>query len=128
MNVLTSRWTYAGLAAFLAGDAVASAIPIRYVAEQMDAMGVPAGLRPLIPVAKATLSAGLASVFARPGLARLTTAVLTLYFAVALGIHARARNRSAKVIPPVLLLGLFAAMTVRGPAPQDRTPGGATRG
>lgn len=122
MTALTSRWTYAAFGAFLAGDAVASAIPIRYVADQMDTLGVPPRLRPLIPVVKAAAALGLLSVFRRPGLARCTTAALALYFAGALGIHAKVRNRAANVIPPALLLGVFTAMTVRGPAVPGRSP------
>ncbi|MBS9532283.1 DoxX family protein [Mycobacterium sp. M1] len=121
MTVLTSRATYAALAAFLAGDAVASAIPIRYVENNMDAMRVPAAVRPLVPVAKALLSLGLLSVFRLPSVARVTTAVLTLYFVVAVGIHIRVRNRIANIVPAVLLGGAFATMTVRGPRSEPRT-------
>ena len=121
MTVLTSRATYAALAAFLAGDAVASAIPVRYVENNMDAMRVPAAVRPLVPVAKAVLSLGLLSVFRLPSVARITTAVLTLYFTVAVGIHIRVRNRIGNIVPAVLLGGVFAAMTVRGPHREPHT-------
>ncbi|HTM83996.1 MAG TPA: DoxX family protein [Mycobacterium sp.] len=117
MTVLTARPTYAALAAFLAGDAVASAIPVPYVARNMDAMRVPPGIRWAVPVAKAGTALGLASVFRFPGVARLTTALLTLYFAGAVGIHLRVRNRAANTVPAVLLLVVFAAMTARGPHP-----------
>lgn len=115
MDPLASRWTYAALGTFLAGDAVASAIPVPYVATMMDTMGVPQRIRWLIPLAKVAAALGLLSVFRYPVMARLTTALLAAYFAVALGIHARVRNRSAKTIPPALLLMVFTAMTVRGP-------------
>lgn len=121
MSVLTSRATYAALAAFLAGDAVATAIPISYVEKNMDAMRVPAGVRPAVPVAKAALSLGLLSVFRAPSLARVTTAVLTLYFVAAVGIHIRVRNRVANIVPAVLLAGVFGTMTVRGPETGPRT-------
>jgi hypothetical protein len=39
MSALTSRRTYAALAAFQAGDAVTCAIPIPYVAKNMDTLG-----------------------------------------------------------------------------------------
>lgn len=119
MSALTARPTYAALAAFLAGDAVASAIPVPYVANNMDAMGIPAELRWAVPVAKAALSLGLASVFRFPGVARVSTAVLTAYFAGALGIHLRVRNRVANIVPAVLLLVVFAAMTAQGPQAPD---------
>lgn len=115
MATLTSRWTYAGLGAFLAGDAVASAVPVPYVAKTMDALGVPAGIRWVVPPVKAALSLGLVSVFRFPGVARLTTALLTLYFAGAVGRHIQVRNRVANTLPAVLLLAVFAAMTVQGP-------------
>jgi len=121
VSVLTARPTYAALAVFLAGDAVASAIPVPYVAANMDAMRVPPGVRRAVPVAKTATALGLASVYRFPGVARLTTAVLTLYFAVAVGIHLRVRNRAANVVPAVLLLAVFGAMTARGPHP---APGG----
>ncbi|OMC05384.1 hypothetical protein A5735_05140 [Mycolicibacter heraklionensis] len=115
MSALTARPTYAALAAFLAGDAVASAIPVPYVAANMDAMGIPEDIRWAVPVAKAATALGLASVFRFPGAARLTTALLTVYFAGALGIHLRVRNRIANIVPAVLLLLVFATMTVQGP-------------
>ncbi|MEO8813680.1 MAG: DoxX family protein [Mycobacterium sp.] len=115
MRNLTSRWTYAALGAFLAGDAVATAIPVPYVAKTMDTLGVPLGIRWTVPLLKAALSLGLVSVFRFPGVARLTTALLTLYFAGAVGRHIQVRNRAANTAPAVLLLVVFAAMTVQGP-------------
>ncbi|HEX7322747.1 MAG TPA: DoxX family protein [Mycobacterium sp.] len=115
MSALTSRWAYAAFGAFEVGDAVASAIPIPYVVRQMDSLGVPPRVRPLVPVAKGLASLGLLSVFRFPRLARLTTAMLTLYFAGAVAVHIRVRNKAANVIPSVALLGAFAAMTMKGP-------------
>ncbi len=115
MSALTARPTYAALAALLAGDAVASAIPVPYVAANMDAMRVPPEIRWAVPVAKAAAALGLAAVFRFPGVSRITTALLTLYFAGALGIHLRVRNRAANIVPAALLLVVFAAMTVQGP-------------
>jgi hypothetical protein len=123
VSALTARPTYAALAAFLAGDAVASAIPLPYVAANMDAMRIPPRVRWAVPLAKAATALGLASVFRFPGVARATTAALTLYFAGALGIHLRVRNRVANTVPAVLLAAVFAAMTVQGPHPA----GGGTR-
>lgn len=123
MSALTARPTYAALAAFLAGDAVASAIPVPYVAKNMDAMRIPAEVRWAVPVAKAATALGLLSVFRFPGVARLTTGLLTAYFAGALGIHLRVRNRAANIVPAVLLLVVFAAMTAQGP----HTAGGGVR-
>lgn len=123
MSALTARPTYAALATFLAADAVASAIPVPYVAKNMDAMRIPAEVRWAVPVAKAATALGLASVFRFPGVARLTTGLLTAYFAGALGIHLRVRNRVVNIVPAVLFLVVFAAMTVQGP----HTAGGGVR-
>jgi hypothetical protein len=115
VSALTARPTYAALAAFLAGDAVASAIPVPYVAKNMAAMRIPPKVRWAVPVAKAAAALGLGSVFRFPGVARATTAMLTAYFAGALGIQLRVRNRAANIVPAVLLLAVFAVMTVQGP-------------
>lgn len=119
MSVLRARSTYAALAVFLAGDAVASAVPVPYVAKNMDAMRIPAEFRWAVPVAKAVTALGLASVFRFPRVARVTTAALTAYFAGAVGIHCAVRNRVANIVPAALLLVVFAAMTVQGPNPTD---------
>lgn len=115
MRVLTARPMYAALAVFLAGDAVASAIPVPYVAKNMAAMRIPHQVRWAVAVAKAATALGLASVFRFPKVARLTTGLLALYFAGALGIHLRVGNRAANTIPAALLLVVFTTMTVRGP-------------
>ena len=89
MSVLTSRRTYAALAVFHAGDAVACAIPVPYIAKILDSVEVPANIRWVFPVVKAAAAVGLASVYRFPALARLTTALLTVYFALAVGAHLR---------------------------------------
>ena len=74
MSVLTSPRTYAGLAAFQAGDAVACAIPLPFITTSLDTLEVPASVRPVLPVVKAASAIGLLSVTRFPALARLTTA------------------------------------------------------
>lgn len=120
MASLTSPKTYAATAAFQAADAVACAIPVPYIAKVLDSLEVPAEIRPVLPVVKAAAAAGLLSVFRFPRLARLTTAMLTLYFAVAVGAHLRVRDRVANTAPAASFLVAFAAMTVKGP---DRRTG-----
>ncbi|OBJ51311.1 DoxX family protein [Mycobacterium sp. 1423905.2] len=114
MSFLTSPKTYAALAAFQAGDAVACAIPLRPIADLLDDLGVPEGVRPVMPVAKAASAVGLVSVTRFPGLARLTTAMLTLYFVLAVAAHVRVRD-FLRGIPAVAFFALFAAMTAKGP-------------
>ena len=115
MSVVTSQKTYLGLAAFHAVDAVACAAQVAPVREILDRVGVPEGVRPVFPAIKAAAAVGLLSVRWFPALARLTTAMLTLYFIVAIGAHVRARDTAANAVPAAAFLALFAAMTAAGP-------------
>lgn len=85
MSGLTSPKTYAVLAALQAGDAVACAIPLPPIARLLDDLDVPVSVRPVLPVVTAASAVGLLSVTRFPALARLTTAMLTLYFILAVG-------------------------------------------
>ncbi|HET9875429.1 MAG TPA: DoxX family protein [Mycobacterium sp.] len=115
MTGLTSRSAYTALAAFQVGDAVACAIPVPYIAKSLDELGVPPAISRVLPVVKVAAALGLLSVFRFPGLARLTTAMLTLYFMLAVGAHIRVRDRVVNTIPAATFLVTFAAMTVKGP-------------
>src|ERR1700739_2814032 len=115
MGVLTSPKSYAALAAFQAGDAVACAIPLPPIAKVLDDLGVPDSVRPVLPVVKAAAAIGLLSVSWFPALARLTTAMLTLYFVLALGAHVRARDKFVNALPAASFLATFAVMTAKGP-------------
>jgi len=115
MGVLTSPKTYVALAAFQAGDAVACAIPVAPIAKTLNNLGVPQNVRPVMPVVKAAAAIGLLSVRWFPGLARLTTAMLTLYFVLAVGAHIRARDKVVNTLPAASFLVTFAAMTAKGP-------------
>ncbi|CPR08469.1 hypothetical protein BN971_01277 [Mycobacterium bohemicum DSM 44277] len=87
MSALTSPKTYTGLAAFHAADAVACAVQVAPIKKILDDLGVPEGVRPVLPVVKGAAAVGLLSVTWFPALARLTTAMLTLYFTLAVGAH-----------------------------------------
>ncbi|MFZ1160865.1 DoxX family protein [Mycobacterium sp.] len=115
MSALTSPKTYAGLAAFQAGDAVACAIPIPPIAKALDQYGVPQNIRWILPVAKAASVIGLLSATRIPALARLTTAMLTLYFVLAVGAHVRVRDRIVNTLPAASFLATYAALTWKGP-------------
>jgi DoxX-like protein len=115
MSVLTSPKTYAGLAAFNAADAVACAVQVAPIKKVLDDLGVPEGVRPVLPVVKAAAAVGLLSVAWFPALARLTTAMLTVYFALAVSAHARAHDKVVNTLPAASFLVLFAAMTAKGP-------------
>jgi DoxX-like family len=115
MSVLTSPKTYVGLAALHAIDAVACAVQVAPVKKTLDDVGVPDNIRPIMPVVKAAAAVGLLSITWFPALARLTTAMLTLYFALAVGAHIRVRDKVVNGLPAAMFLALFAAMTVKGP-------------
>jgi len=115
MSALTSPKTYAALAAFQAGDAVACAVQVAPIRKVLDDLGVPEGIRPVLPVVKAAAAIGLLSVTWFPALARLTTAMLTLYFVLAVGGHVRARDKVVNALPAASFLATFAVMTVKGP-------------
>jgi hypothetical protein len=115
MSALTSPKTYAGLAVFHAVDAVGCAVQVAPIKKILDDLGVPDEVRPVLPVVKAAAAVGLLSVRWFPALARLTTAMLTLYFVLAVGAHVRARDKVVNALPAASFLALFAAMTVKGP-------------
>ncbi|MDT5343202.1 MAG: hypothetical protein QOE52_2386 [Mycobacterium sp.] len=115
MSALTSPKTYAALAAFQAVDAVAAAIPVPPVAKTLDTLGIPQDIRWLLPASKAASVIGMLSVSRIPALARLTTAMLTVYFVLAVGAHIRARDRVVNALPAATFLAIYAALTLKGP-------------
>lgn len=58
---------------------------------------------------------GLLSASRIPALARLTTAMLTLYFALAVGAHLRAHDRIVNAVPAASFLATYAVLTAKGP-------------
>src|ERR1700722_4580697 len=115
MSVLGPPKTYAALAAFHAVDAVAAGVQVAPVKKVLDDVGVPEEIRPVFPVVKAAAAVGLASVTRFPGLARLTTAMLTLYFALAVGAHLRVRDKVVNAIPAASFLATYVVLTWKGP-------------
>jgi hypothetical protein len=116
VSALTAKRTYAVLAAVQAGDAVLCAIPIPPITKVFDDLGVPMNLRRIIPPVKAASAIGLFSVNRFPRLARLTTAMLTVYFVVAVSFHVKAKDWSPALVAALSFLGLYGAMTVKGPS------------
>lgn len=115
MTALTSPKTYAGLAAFQAVDAVACAAQVPPIKKSLDSVGCPDSVRGVLPVVKGAAAVGLLSVKWFPGLARLTTGMLTLYFVLAVGAHVRVRDKVVNALPAAALLTTFAIMTIKGP-------------
>jgi hypothetical protein len=116
VSALASPRTYAVLGVMQAADAVACAIPVPFVTKALDDVNFPAENRWIFPVVKAASAIGLLSVTRLPTLARLTTAMLTLYFALAITFHIRARDASPGAVAATTFLALFGAMTVKGPS------------
>jgi hypothetical protein len=116
VSVAADNRIYALLAAGQAGDAVICAIPIRTITECLDDVGFPKQNRWIFPVIKAASVVGLLSVWRYPALARLTTFMLTVYFALAVGAHIRARDFGRNAAAAATLLAIYGALTVKGPS------------
>ena len=113
---MASRGTYDVLAAYLVASAVGDAIPMPFVTQVLDAINFPPRYRWIFAPIKAAAAAGLFSARWSPGLARLTTAMLTLYFALAVGFHVRARDLSVACLGAAANGVIFAALTAKPPA------------
>jgi hypothetical protein len=125
LAVLKSGRTYVALGAFMAFDALISAIPIRFITEGLDKVEFPARYRWIFAPIKATSAVGLLAAQRFPALGRLTTAMLTLYFALAVGSHIRARDIGSSMSAAGAFLATFASMTALGP-PRKSSLGRAT--
>ena len=115
MGLLTSPKTYIGLSVFQAADAAACAAQVPPIKKSLDSVGCPESVRRVLPLVKGAAAVGLLSVKWFPGLAWLTTAMLTLYFVLAVGAHVRVRDKVVNTLPAAALLTAFAAMTAKGP-------------
>ncbi|OBG97832.1 DoxX family protein [Mycobacterium sp. E3247] len=115
MSVFSSPKTYVALGAFHAVDAVLCGVQIAPIKKVLDDVGLPENVRPVLPVVKGAAAVGLLSVTRFPALARVTTAMLTIYFVVALGAHIRVRDKVVNALPAAMFLALFAVMTAKGP-------------
>lgn len=119
-NPITSPRTYAALGAVMALDVVLYAIPVPFVTKGLDAVHFPRRHRWIFPPIKAAAAIGLFSVTRFPGLARLTTAMLTIYFTLAVGFHIRSRDLGSSAAAATTFLATFAAMTAMGPSVTER--------
>ena len=120
MSVLTSPKIYTGLAVFHAVDAIACAAQVPPIKKSLDSVGCPDNVRRVLPAVKGATAIGLLSAKWFPRLARLTTAMLTLYFALAVGAHVRARDKAVNALPAAALLTTFAVMTFNGSEPSQK--------
>jgi hypothetical protein len=113
---LASLRTYDLLATYLAASAVGDAIPLPFVTEVLDAIDFPTQYRWIFAPIKAAAAAGLLSARWAPGLTRLTTVMLTVYFVLAVGFHLKARDLSVAAVGAAANAAIFAALTAKGPA------------
>lgn len=120
MVVLTSPRSYAVLAAAQLADSVACAIPLPFVTKALDDVKFPAAGRWIFPLVKAASAIGLLSVTRFPALARFTTVMLTVYFALAVAFHLRARDIGLNAAAATTLMATFAAMAAKGPSDPHR--------
>jgi hypothetical protein len=115
LEVLKSEKAYAALGWFMACDAVIYAIPLPFVTEGLDKVQFPRQYRWIFPPIKAAAAIGLLAARRYPALGRLTTAMLTLYFALAVGSHVRARDLGSSMGMAGTFLATFAVMAAQGP-------------
>lgn len=108
-----------GLAAFQALDALACAVPNRYITDALDNVDCPPVVRQVLPLVKAAAAAGLLLGRRDPRLGRLTTRALQAYFVIAIGLHVREAGRKG-VVPAIVhgvpAVGMLRACTVAGRA------------
>ncbi|ETB35870.1 hypothetical protein N602_25790 [Mycobacterium avium subsp. hominissuis 10-5606] len=121
LDVLKSSRAYTALGGFMAFDAVIYAIPLPFVTEGLDNVNFPPEYRWIFPPIKGASAVGLLAARRFPALGRLTTAMLTLYFALAVGSHVRARDFKPGngIAPAGVLMAIFATMTALGPPRGD---------
>ena len=112
---MASQRTYDLLATYLAASALGDAIPLPFVTQVLDAIDFPIRFRWIFTPIKAAAAAGLLSARWTPWLARLTTAMLTVYFVLAVGFHVKARDLSVAAVGAAANAALFAALTAKGP-------------
>src|SRR5438094_565598 len=93
------------LAGVQLADAAFNAVPTQWLRDDLDHLGVPEELRFIFPVVKSASAVGLLGGLKWPRLGRVTSAALIVYFVLALGFHARAKDRAARYAPAAAMLG-----------------------
>ena len=106
---------YDALGIYMGASAVGDAIPLPLVTQVLDTIDFPPQYRWIFAPIKAAAAVGLFSARWFPGVARLTTAMLTVYFVLAVGFHVKARDMGAAAAGAAVNLAIFAGLTVKGP-------------
>jgi hypothetical protein len=86
-------------------DADFCAIPLRYVTECLDDVGLPARYRPLLPVAKVAATVGLIAGLWIDHLGAVTAACVAAYFALVVAAHVRVGDIGRNMFNASVLLG-----------------------
>ena len=94
------------LVAVQATDAVAGAIPLDTIREELTRLGCPPWLQRVIPALKAASVVGLLAGRRDPRLGRLTSDALVAYFLCALGAHGRVRDPAWRWAAAAGMLGI----------------------
>ena len=106
-------WPALVLAVIQAADAMFCAVPLRFVTECLNDVGLPDRYRPALPPIKAAAATGLLVGVWVPYLAAITSACLVVYFVLAVGAHLRARDIGRNMVNASALL-VFSAVVVGG--------------
>ena len=118
--VLDRRWIVTRLVVVQLGDAVFNLFPTQWLRDDLDHLGIPQDLRLVFPVVKTASAAGLLAGLKWPALGRLTARGLVAYFVLAMGFHARAKDRPLKFVPAAGMLGWSMAALRAYPVPARR--------
>ncbi len=105
--------TLAGMAVIQAVDAALCVRPTPTIAQCLDDVHYPRNGRWIFPVVKSASAAGLVGGIRYPWLARLTLIMLTLYFVLAVGSHARVRDFGRNAALASGLLALYVTLAAR---------------
>ncbi|MHB8464429.1 MAG: DoxX family protein [Acidimicrobiales bacterium] len=110
--------TAIGLAGFQALDALACAIPLAALKNDLDRLGCSPRVQEALPIIKAASALGLLAGARMPRLGRFTAGALVAYFGCAIGLHLRAGDSPIRSLPAATMGAWAAHVAVRvyGPA------------
>jgi DoxX-like protein len=114
-DLLRTPRTYDALGAFMAASAAADAKPASFVTDTLDSVNFPRQYRWIFAPIKGAAAVGLLSARWFPGLARLTAAMATLYFVLAVAFHAKARHIDSSAVSAAVFAVTFGVVAARGP-------------
>lgn len=87
------------LAGLQAADLVVTQLSSAYGDDHLDHLGVPAALRPALPMVKAVAVGALLVTSTRPRLRSVVSTALLSYYSAAIAFHIRAGDSPTKALP-----------------------------